>query len=92
MATIHDQIKILQQQIGRLEESDHLLLLIQGKAKSEGGRLTQFGKDILLACHNNDVSVSETARILNVTPSAVTQNVTKIAGTLQKPSKSNKAS
>jgi len=83
MATIHDQIKTLQQQIGRLEESDSLLLLIQGKAKSEGGRLTQFGKDILLACHNNDVSVGETAKILNVTPSAVTQNISKIAGALQ---------
>lgn len=84
MATIHDQMKTLQQQIGRLEESDSLLLLIQGKAKSDGGRLTQFGKDLLLACHNNNIAVGETAKILNVTPSAVTQNIAKISGTLQK--------
>lgn len=90
MASIHDQIRALQQQIGRLEESDNLLLLLQSKAKTEGGRLTQFGKDILLACHNNDVTVTETAKILNVTPSAVTQNVAKINGALEKPQKSKK--
>lgn len=92
MASIHDQIRTLQQQIRRLEESDNLLLQIQGKAKTEGGRLTQFGKDILLACHNNDVTVTETARLLNVTPSAVTQNVAKIDGALTKPPKAKKTS
>lgn len=92
MASIHDQIRALQQQIGRLEESDNLLLLLQSKAKTEGGRLTQFGKDILLACHNNDVTVTETAKILNVTPSAVTQNVAKINDALEKPQKSKKSS
>lgn len=84
MATIHDQLKALHQQINRLEQSDDLILLLQGKAKTDAGRLTPFGKDFLLICHNNDIPVGVIAKILDITSSAVTQNIAKMSGALNK--------
>ena len=92
MATIHDQMKALQQHIARLEKSDDMLLLIQSKAKTEGGRLTQFGKDIVLTCHNNNLKVGEIAKILDVTPSAITQNIAKYGGVIDNSSTSKEKS
>ena len=84
MATIHDQMKALQQHIARLEESDSMLLLIQSKAKTEGGRLTEFGKDFVVGCHKNHLKVGEIAKILDVTSSAITQNIAKYGGVVEK--------
>ena len=84
MATIHDQIKVLQRKAEELAASEERLDLLRLKAKSDGGRLTQFGKDILLACQNNEFPVGETAKLLGITSSAVSQNAARMRGALSK--------
>jgi DNA-binding MarR family transcriptional regulator len=71
MATIHQQLK-------KLEADANLVYIIRDLAKTDGGRLTTFGKDFLHACVVNEVSQSTIAKILDVTPSAVHQNAAKL--------------
>jgi hypothetical protein len=71
MATLHQQIR-------ELERDAELASTIRAEAKTEGGRLTPFGKDLLHAFHNNNIPNALTARVLGVTPAAVNQNVSKL--------------
>jgi DNA-binding MarR family transcriptional regulator len=71
MATIHQQIK-------KLESDADLIYTLRDLAKTDGGRLTTFGKDFLHACVVNAVPQSTIAKILGVTSSAVNQNAAKL--------------
>lgn len=71
MATLHQQITKLQESADMLEE-------IQAMAKTNGGRLTDFGKNLLHVCTENKMQVTKIAKLLNVTPAAVTQNQSKL--------------
>jgi DNA-binding MarR family transcriptional regulator len=68
----------LQQQLKRLEKDADLVTTLRGACKSDGGRLTALGKDVLHALVNNNYSQAEIAKLLDVTPSAVNQNASKI--------------
>lgn len=67
MATIHQQLK-------RLEADADLIYKIRERAKTDGGRLTTFGKNFLHTCVEDEMPNGMIAKILEVTPSAVTQN------------------
>jgi DNA-binding MarR family transcriptional regulator len=73
MATIHQQIK-------KLEADADLIYKIREKAKTDGGRLTTFGKDFLYACVKSEIPNSDIAKILDVTQSAVSQNAAALKG------------
>lgn len=68
----------LQAQIKRLEKDAGLVIDLREVAKSEGGRLTPLGKDLLHALINNGYPNGEIAKLLDITPSAVSQNATKL--------------
>lgn len=68
----------LQQQIKRLEKDADLAVALRDAAKSSGGRLTPLGKDLLHALVNNDFPQNEIAKLLDITPSAVSQSAAKI--------------
>lgn len=68
----------LQQQIKRLEKDADLTVSLREAAKTTGGRLTPLGKDLLHALVNNDFPQTEIAKLLDITPSAVSQSASKI--------------
>jgi hypothetical protein len=71
MATLHQQIR-------ELEKDAELIRSIRASAKTDGGRLTQFGKDFLHACVNNGIPQSSISKLLDITSAAVSQNVAKL--------------
>ncbi len=68
----------LQQQLKRLEKDADLVIGLRDAAKTSGGRLSPLGKDILHALVNNGYPNVEIAKLLDVTPSAVSQASSKI--------------
>lgn len=70
----------LQQQLKRLEKDADLTVSLRDAAKTTGGRLTPLGKDLLHALVNNDFPQTEIAKLLDITPSAVSQSASKIKG------------
>ena len=71
----------LQQQINRLEKDANLVIGLREAAKTNAGRLTPLGKDLLHALVNNDFPNVEIAKLLDITPSAVSQAASKIKNT-----------
>lgn len=71
----------LQQQINRLEKDADLVIGLREAAKTNAGRLTPLGKDLLHALVNNDFPNVEIAKLLDITPSAVSQAASKIKNT-----------
>ena len=67
MATIHQQLK-------KLEADADYIYKLRERAKTDGGRLTNFGKNFLHICVEDEMPNSLIAKFLEVTPSAVTQN------------------
>lgn len=74
MPTISRQMKKL------LEDETELLHTLRDKSKTEGGRLTGFGKELLLLCADNDVQPATIAKILDITSAAVSQNISRREG------------
>jgi len=68
----------LQQQLKRLEKDADLVIGLRDAAKTSGGRLTPLGKDLLHALVNNGFPNVEIAKLLDITPSAVSQAAAKI--------------
>lgn len=71
----------LQQQLKRLEKDADLVIGLRDAAKTNGGRLTPLGKDLLHALVNNEFPNGEIAKLLDITPSAVSQAAAKIKNT-----------
>lgn len=71
MATIHQQIK-------KLEEDAGLIYSLQSKAKTDGGRLTEAGVDMVYAFIRGGMNQTEVAKLLSITPGAVSQQVAKM--------------
>lgn len=70
MATIHQQIKKLENEAGLVE-------IIRDRGKSEGGRLTDFGQDFVYMCVTHGIPNGDIAKILDVTTSAISQQAAK---------------
>lgn len=71
MATIREQLK-------KLEADANLVDTLRTMGKTDGGKLTEFGKDFVHACVKNKVQNSVVAKILDVTPSAISQWASKL--------------
>lgn len=71
MRTLYQQIKELESRAGLIDE-------IRCFAKSDGGKLTAFGQNFVFVCAKGGIKQSIIAKILDVTASAISQQVTKI--------------
>ena len=63
----------IQKQLEALEEKGAILDRIVSVAKTEGGRITDDGKNLYRILRQAGLNKSEIARILDVTPSALTK-------------------
>lgn len=63
----------IQKQIQELEERCKVLDLIVSVVKTPGGHLTDDGKNLYFILKNAGLKKSEIARVLHVTPSALTK-------------------
>jgi hypothetical protein len=70
MSTLHQQIR-------ELEADAKLIFSIRAEAKTEGGRLTSFGKKFVHVCSTHGIANSTISKILDITPAAVSQNIAK---------------
>jgi DNA-binding MarR family transcriptional regulator len=71
----------LAQQIRELESEADVIRSLRADAKTDTGRLTPFGKDLLHACMNNKIPNGQIASLLGITASAVSQNIKKLNNT-----------
>lgn len=68
----------IHQQIKRLETDAELIYTLRDKAKTDGGKLTTMGVDILYSCVRSGMSQTDVAKLLDITPAAVSQQVAKM--------------
>lgn len=68
-----------QKQIKELEEDRDLLNIVRERAVSEGGKLTTFGQDLVHTCLKHGIPNGDTAKIIGVTTSAITQRAKKLS-------------
>lgn len=66
------RISPVQKQILELEERSATLDKIVAVSKSSGGRITDNGKNLIYILRNAGLKKSEIAKILDVTPAALT--------------------
>jgi len=78
MATIDQLCKKIQQHAKRNEEDAGLIHIIREKAKTDSGRLTDFGRNFIVSSMQTGMRQIDIAKILDVTPSAVNQNAAKL--------------
>ena len=63
----------IQQELERLEERSKILDSIVSVAKTSGGRISEDGKNLYYILKNAGLNKSEIARVLDVTPAALTK-------------------
>lgn len=63
----------LEKQIQALEKKANILEKIVSVSKTRGGRITDDGKNLYFILKNSGLKKSEIARVLDVTPSALTK-------------------
>lgn len=63
----------LEKQIKTLEERARILDSILEIAKTPGGRITEDGKDLYFILRKSGLTKSQVARVLQVTPAALTK-------------------
>lgn len=78
MSNLCQQIKKLESQVALLDE-------IRAAAKTDGGKLTTFGQNFVFVCATGNVTQSTVAKILDVSPSAISQQVSKMAPLSREP-------
>ena len=67
--------KIIMREVRRLEGDVALLDILRDHSKNESGtRLSAFGKALLLAGRDCGIKQADMARILDITPGAVSQH------------------
>jgi hypothetical protein len=75
MSKTRDLIRTLTQQLeDQLEEEVYLIEEFRRLSKTKGGRLTQLGKHFLIFAKENDMKQSYVAKLLDITPGAVSQH------------------
>jgi DNA-directed RNA polymerase specialized sigma subunit len=65
-------------QIIQLQESHEDLEMIRSMTKTEGGRLSALGQEIMRTCLKNQVPQAKISKLLGVSSAAVSQQVAKI--------------
>ncbi len=69
--------RIIRGQIKVLEAAAEPLNQIRELAKTEGGRLTEYGKDFIAMQKKHGVKQSQVARMLDISAGAVSQHYNK---------------
>ena len=70
-------IKMIKQDEAEHQLARELVNMIRDSAKTDGGRLTEYGRNFIKLCNDNGWKQSDIARILEITPGAVSQNLNK---------------
>lgn len=60
---------------------------LRARAKSDGGKLTDFGKDFMIICLKHEMPQNLIANFLDITPGAVSQWASKLNKYLNKKDK-----
>lgn len=66
------------QQMKRLEKEADLVYALREAGKTEGGRMSELGVDVIYALLKNDYPQTDIAKLFDITPSAVSQWATKM--------------
>lgn len=75
--TFQKQLAALKEE---LAESKTLLQAIHTRAVSDGGKLTAFGEDLVHTCVKHGMPTGEIAKLVGVTPSAISQRAKQLLG------------
>ena len=77
MEPIMDAVDIIRRQLRRIEGMQGVVEEIRAKGKTDGGRTTQFGRDIIQVCKAHNIKQSVVAKLFDVNPSAISQHYNK---------------
>lgn len=72
-----DAGKIIRKKLREMEGEIDLLDWFRDEAKTEGGRMSQFGRDVLQAAKNAGLKQAQIAKLLEITAGAVSQHYAK---------------
>jgi hypothetical protein len=72
-----DAAKIIRRKLKELEGELSLLSGLREHAKTDGGRMTPFGRELLVAAKEAGLKQSYVAKLLGITPGAVSQHYNK---------------
>jgi predicted GNAT family N-acyltransferase len=66
--------KIIRRQVKILESDAELVAQLRLLAKTEGGHMTEFGREIIASAKDNSVKQAFVAKLLAISPGAVSQH------------------
>jgi hypothetical protein len=69
--------KLIRRQVRELESEAQLVSELRVLAKTDGGRMTDFGRDIITSAKENGVKQAFVAKLLAISPGAVSQHYSK---------------
>ncbi len=69
-----EAISAIRRRLKEVEAALALLSTLREEAKTEGGRMTAFGRDVLVAARDAGVKQSFMARLFDISPGAVSQH------------------
>ncbi|ESQ92702.1 hypothetical protein ABAC460_02415 [Asticcacaulis sp. AC460] len=69
--------KIIRSQLKIIETEAGLLALLRIYAKTDGGRLTDFGRDLISSAKRSGIKQADIAKLLDLSPGAVSQHYNK---------------
>ena len=69
--------RIIRRQLKAIEGQLELLDTLRDLAKTDGGRMTEFGRALIAAAKDAEVKQAYVARLLEISPGAVSQHYSK---------------
>ena len=72
-----DAARIIRKKLREMENELVLIETLRREAKTEGGRMSAFGRDLLQAAKSAGVKQAFMAKLLDITPGAVSQHYSK---------------
>ena len=72
-----EDAKIIRRHLRRLEQEAALVAELRGYSKTEGGRLTEFGKLAVALAKDHNLKQAFVARLFDISPGAVSQHYSK---------------
>lgn len=72
-----DAWKIIRGQVKQLEAEAGLVSELRVLAKTDGGRMTEFGREIISSAKKNGIQQAFIAKLLAISPGAVSQHYSK---------------
>ena len=70
---MNTQAKVIRRYLKEIESKAALIEIFRAHALSEGGRLTQFGRDVVVAGKNSNVKQSVLVELLGISASAISK-------------------